>query len=204
MSECFWGEETKIVSPSEVVANKLCAPNQIQFTHPPLPNLLKRAALYARDVLVRRTGLWIQDWPLGVLSIRDYVRERDARLLLILRDPDQVIDSMIRRDGLSESKARSRWAHGIREMHKSYTEYDQRCHTLSFSDLVAEPEPTLREICEFIGLEYSPDMLNGYRYSPKYSRDKIDESVLDNDVKDYRVDEKHKSSYEKYSFLKST
>lgn len=203
MSECFWGEETKIVSPSEVIVNKLCAPNQIQFTHPPLPNLLKRAAIYARERLVQRTGLWIQDWPLGVLSIRDYVRELDARLILILRDPDQVIDSMIRRDELTESQACSRWAHGIREMHKSYTEYGQRCHTLNFSDLVGNPEHTLRKVCEFINLEYSPDMLNGYRYSPQYNRDKIDESVLDNDVEDYRVSKRKKNSYEKYSSLKS-
>lgn len=204
MNECFWGEETKIVSPKEVVVNKLCAPNQIQFTHPPLPNLLKRALMYAREGMVQRTGLWIQDWPLGALSIQDYVRERDARLLLILRDPDQVIDSMIRRDELSESMARSRWAHGIREMHKSYTEYGQRCHTLSFSDLVADPEHTLREVCAFINLEYRPEMLNGYKYSPQYSRYKIDESVLDNDYKDYEVEKRESESYDRYLSMKDT
>lgn len=204
MSECFWGEETKIVSPSDVVVNKLCAPNQIQFEHPPLPNLLRRAAIYARDAFVQRTGLWIRDWPLGVLSIREYVRERDAHLLFILRDPDHVIDSMVRRDGLSESGARSRWTHGIREMHRSYTEYDHRCHTLSFSDLVNDPERTLREVCEFLTLEYRSDMLTGYEHSPQYSRDNIDASVLDKDVKNYRVQERQADSYEKYSSMRDS
>lgn len=203
MSECLWGEEHKIVSPSEVVVNKLCTPNQIQFEHPPLPTLLQRIGVRFQKELARLTGLWMKDWPLGALSIRDYVAERDARLLFIVRDPNQVIDSMIRRSGQSESRALSRWAHGIQEMHASYSEYSQRCHLLAFSDLVLEPENELRKICEFINLEYSSDMMNGYRYSPQYNRDKISESVLNKNTKNYRIEERCERSYEKYDFLKS-
>jgi thioester reductase-like protein len=34
-----------------------------------------------------------------------------------------------------------------------------RCHRLSFEQLVAEPEPTLTQLCEFLGIEFDPAML---------------------------------------------
>lgn len=202
MSECLWAEENKIVSPSDVVVNKLCTPNQIQFRHPPLPKLLQRIGIQFQKDLARLTGLWMKDWPLGALSIRDYVVERNARLLFIVRDPNQVIDSMIRRSGQSESKALSRWAHGIQEMYRAYSEYGQRCHSVVFSDLIAEPENELQKVCDFIDIKYDRNMINGYKYSPQYDRIKIDESVSDKDVKRYSADKRREEQYEKYTFLK--
>ncbi|MEO6192136.1 MAG: amino acid adenylation domain-containing protein, partial [Thermoanaerobaculia bacterium] len=40
---------------------------------------------------------------------------------------------------------------------------EERRHTVRFEELVAEPERVLRELCEFLGIAYHPDMADPYK-----------------------------------------
>jgi acyl transferase domain-containing protein len=38
----------------------------------------------------------------------------------------------------------------------------KRCHRLRFEDMVRQPEPTMRSLCEFLGVDYQEDMIHPY------------------------------------------
>lgn len=202
MSECYWCEEQKIVSPATVVVNKLCVPNHVQFEHPPLPTLLRRLLRQGRAYVSRSLGLTVKDWPLGALSIRDYIVERDARLLFMLREPNQTVDSMIRRGGQGESRAAARWAHGVQEMNESYSEYENRIHVVKFSRLLNKTDIELRVICRFMNIEYDEGMTNGYESTPQYERRCIDESVSKKKVGEYSLQDRFPEAYDMYRRLR--
>lgn len=204
MNECFSCQEGKIVSPADFIINKLCSPTQIQFEHPPLNNLIQPYfTLWWKIPVSSWTGLVLKDRPYGRVSISDYVEKRDARLLFILRKPNQVVDSLIRRAELTLPKAASRWAHGIREMSNAYSEYSFRCHIVSFSNLIKNTEQELGKICDFLGLDYKNEMKNGYKSNPKYDREGIDRSVVNKDVPEYKLKTRNPDSYRLHSELKA-
>lgn len=204
MSECFSCQEGKIVSPAEFIVNKLCSPTQIQFEHPPLNNLIQPYfTLWWKVPVASWTGLVLKDRPYGRVSISDYVEKRDARLLFILREPNQVVHSLIRRAELTPAKAASRWAHGIREMGNAYSEYSPRCHILTFSNLIKNTDNELGNICKFLGLYYDEEMKKGYKSNPKYEREGIDRSVVNKDVPEYKLKNSHPDSYKIHSQLRA-
>lgn len=217
MSECLSCEEDKIVSPAKIIANKLCCPNEIQTKNPsPTPlighrdHVVNGRSLFHRlyykwwkNPLLQLRGSSPEDYPIGRLSISDYVEKRDARLIFILRNPDQVIDSMIRRKGKSRERAIARWQQGIREMRKAYAKYEGAIHILSFSNLVTNVDQELKRICDFLQLEYREEMLQGYRGTPQYENSGIDPSMAEKDVPDYKLESQVPEGYEAYAALLS-
>lgn len=211
MSECYSCEENKIVSPSKVLVNKLCCPNQVQLEHPK-PLQLEDPEL--RALLERITYKWwaklisslagnvLRDWPIGSISMSRYVKKREARLLFTLRKPDQVIDSMVRR-GVAEKKAVLRWAHGVQEIAAAHSQYESRSLIITFSRLVKNPEQVLRSVCQFLNIEYQEEMVDGFIATPQYDRDKIDGSVADKNVPDYTLESRRDDSYNLYRKLRS-
>jgi len=98
LSECYSCEEHKVVSPAKLLVNKLCCPNQVQFTHPPPRSLPWR--LWNRfwtKPISRLTERIIEDRLFGSMSISEYVEKCNARLVFIVRNPNQVVDSITRR-----------------------------------------------------------------------------------------------------------
>ena len=51
------------------------------------------------------------------------------------------------------------WLYAIR-LHRRYEKrYPQNYHLVKFEDLVSKPEKSVRELCEFLGIEFDPKML---------------------------------------------
>jgi hypothetical protein len=107
---------------------------------------------------------------LGRLSIQDYVRKREASILLVARTPGHVVQSMLRRDGWTLEEAISRWAQGIQEMHRAYDAFKERTHLVLFESLVKSPEEVMRDVSKFLDVSYDPSMLEGYKNTPQYER----------------------------------
>lgn len=202
MSECFSAEEDKIVSPAEVIGNKLCVPNQIQFRHPPPRVSWRRLPYRVLNALgTFMPGDALNALPLGRISIQQYVRERGAHLLFIVRAPGQVIGSMVRRDGHDVSRAISIWAAGIREMYRAFDTFEGRAHVVSFASLVGSPEKAMRRVSAALDLPYAPSMLEGFEQTPQYNREKIDAEAARGGDGAYRIEERKPEAVQKYQAL---
>lgn len=199
MSECFSAEEQKIVSPAKVIGNKLCVPNQIQFSHPP-PRVswrrLPHRALRAIGNFI--PGSASARLPLGRMSIQEYVREREARLLFIVRAPNQVVRSMVRRDEHDVREAASFWAQGVHEMYRAFDTFGDRAQVVTFESLVESPEQVMQNVSSFLGLKYAPRMLEGFKNTPQYERENIDSHVANRSSRDYQIERRQPEAARKY------
>ena len=203
MGECFSAEEHKIVSPAKVIGNKLCAPNQVQFNHPPpRVSLLRLPHRILQGLVALIPGAPSKNLPLGRLSIQRYVQDRDARLVFIVRAPGQVVESMQRRDGYHVEEALSRWARGMREMHRAFDAFGDRSHVARFKSLVEFPERVMQDVSEFLGLEYAPSMLEGYENTPQYERGRIDPEAARGFPEIHRVEERVPKAVRRYRALR--
>ncbi len=105
---------------------------------------------------------WVEKTPRHLL-MTDILRDGwpEARIVRIVRDPrdvalslarmpfakDSVVGNLVRIDA-DDRASRDR------------IENDPRAMTLRYEDLVTEPERELRRLCDFIGEEYAPSMLD--------------------------------------------
>jgi hypothetical protein len=85
----------------------------------------------------------------------------DARFVVLVRDGRDVALSVMRVPfGANNVWAAARsWASGIRLGLDAERRHPGRVLTVRYEDLVAEPDSRVREICEFLGLQFAPDML---------------------------------------------
>ena len=113
-----------------------------------------------------------------------------ADVLAIARNPDQSVASMQKRghQRLSLNEARQRWAAALCTIGRVKEKWSERTHVVTFTDLVTRTEPTLVEICEFIGVGYMSHMLDGYTDTPQYSEQRIDASKANCDVPGCRME----------------
>lgn len=52
------------------------------------------------------------------------------------------------------------WRRATAQALKLQSDNPQRFLTVRFEDLLRDPEPTVRKVCEFLGIEFEPDMLH--------------------------------------------
>lgn len=86
----------------------------------------------------------------------------EARIVHMIRDPRDRYASVLarwktRRGGVGAGMAE--WLSSAALAHSNQTTYPDRYMVIRYEDLVAEPETLLREICDFIGEEYTDHML---------------------------------------------
>ena len=85
---------------------------------------------------------------------------RGIKVIFILRDGRTCVRSKVARTSQSVAHACVRWSYSVRVMR-----YLQRYHpdhlVVRYEDLVRQPEPVLRRICAFLGVDYSDAMFRG-------------------------------------------
>lgn len=154
LREEYAGSMGKIVG-KEVVANKLCIPNQIGFSHTWWNRLLRRYGYtFFRGY--------------SVVSIEDYMSDPRMRVVGVVRSPYAVVESMIRRGGLRKHAAYARWAKGTEMLTELSQRYQDRVLILSFERLVQEPQTVMSSVCDHLSLEYSDAMMLGHRHTASY------------------------------------
>jgi Sulfotransferase family len=98
----------------------------------------------------------------------------EARFIHLLRDGRDVAISR-RRRGMGEGKpisdAAQRWRRRILRAREQAKRLRGRYLELRYEDLVTDPEPTLRAICELIDLDYDPAMLDYHQASGERLRE---------------------------------
>lgn len=175
VNECLdFGIRYPIGSP--ISANKLCIPNQIELKRRGhrLVNIARRIGSVGQTTPMQRI-------PWSCFSIQDHInRLDDLRFVLIIRDGDAVISSMIKRGSKSFATALHWWSRSIEVIDELHSTFPDRCLVLSFSDLVNEAEIQMRRVAHFLDIPFQERMLEGYRFNPTYpGRKSIDKSKAD-------------------------
>lgn len=85
-----------------------------------------------------------------------------AKMIHILRDPRDRYASQLTHRGVGKGKigaGTALWLWSVRLAENNARHYPDRYKVVKYETLVTEPESFLQEICDFIGEEYSPEML---------------------------------------------
>ena len=85
-----------------------------------------------------------------------------SKMLHMVRDPRDRYEASLALwpNGMGRAGgAAARWLYSMRLAHRNLARYPDRYMIVRYESLVCQPEQTLREICVFLGEEYSPGML---------------------------------------------
>ena len=109
-------------------------------------------------------------YPTSVMSIEDY-KKKGAIFITIERDKSSSLISMKRRAGQSKKQASFEWDEGMKIINSLKLE---NAYSLTFVDLVNDTNRILKEICNFLDIEYLEErMLEGPKYNFVYPQDSI-------------------------------
>jgi len=153
----------KKLTSKKILGNKLCLPNQI--------DLNKRATSFS---LLLKNRFGIKSYPTSKYNIEDYLNLKDLKIINIVRDYNDVIYSNIKRgEGgkkrkIEQDKAVQWWSRAVEVMYELSQKHSEKVITVSYEDLVREPEKILRKISNYIDIEFQEKMLEGYKFTKLY------------------------------------
>ena len=111
----------------------------------------------------------VRPFPTSVMSIEDYKKE-GAVFITIERDKESSVSSMIKRAGQTKNQAEREWDRGMKIINQLKND---GAYSLTFVDLVNNSEKYLKEICNFLVIEYLEKMLEGPKYNFVYPQDSV-------------------------------
>ena len=111
----------------------------------------------------------VRPCPTSVMSIEDYKKE-GAVFITIERDKESSVSSMMKRAGQTKNQAEREWVSGMKIINQLKNE---GAYGLTFVDLVNNSEKYLKEICNFLAIEYLEKMLEGPKYNFVYPQDSV-------------------------------
>ena len=112
----------------------------------------------------------VRPCPTSVMSIEDYKKE-GAVFITIERDKGSSVSSMMKRAGQTKNQAEREWESGMKIINQLKNE---GAYGLTFVDLVNNSEKYLKEICNFLAIEYLEKMLEGPKYNFVYPQDSVE------------------------------
>ena len=111
----------------------------------------------------------VRPFPTSVMSIEDYKKE-GAVFITIERDKESSVSSMMKRAGQTKRQSEREWESGMKIINQLKNE---GAYGLTFVDLVNNSEKYLKEICNFLAIEYLEKMLEGPKYNFVYPQDSV-------------------------------
>jgi len=118
-----------------------------------------------RDTHFPRAKIWGDKSPLNSLHLPwIYKTFPEAKYLHLLRDGRDAVSSMAKR-GRTLEQATYKWMRAVKEAEKLGKRLSKnRFLTVRYEDLVENPHDTMNEICDFLSVNYTPDMLDFYKF----------------------------------------
>ena len=163
------GSDTTSLIGKKISANKLLVYRQIRFTQRAsrLGHLINR--IVNLDFKIKNKHHRKRPYPTSKLSIKDY-EKLGCKFIIIERDEKSSIDSMMSRAKQSFAEAKNEYDKGMLTLTKVKA---LDSHTISFLDLVNNTEITLKNICEFLDIDFEKRMLEGPKYNFVYPNEKV-------------------------------
>ena len=163
------GSDTTSLIGKKISANKLLVYRQIRFTQRAsrLGHLINR--IVNLDFKIKNKHHRKRPYPTSKLSIKDY-EKLGCKFIIIERDEKSSIDSMMSRAKQSFAEAKNEYDKGMHIL-KKVKALDS--HTISFLDLVNNTEITLKNICEYLEIDFEKRMLEGPKYNFVYPNEKV-------------------------------
>ena len=147
----------KKLTGKKVLANKLCIPIQLEMTK--RSNFLKKR--------IQRLG-YLKNYTTSKFNMQDYLALEGIKIISIVRDSGDVINSIMKRGKKEKKIAEQRWNRAIEMIYELQSKYPAIVRTVSYEDMVNEPEKLVRQLAEFIGIDFQPQMLEGYKHNILY------------------------------------
>jgi hypothetical protein len=147
----------KKLTGKKVLSNKLCIPHQTEIK--------KKASLFSR--YMQKIG-FLKNYPTSKFSIEDYLQLEDLKILSIIRNGNDIIDSIMKRGKKTQQIALKRWSRSIEMILYLSNNYPLQTAIISYEDLVTQPEKMLKKISLFLDIKFQPQMLEGYKYNILY------------------------------------
>ncbi len=99
-------------------------------------------------------------------------------VVFVLRDGRTCVRSKVERTGQPVEQAMDRWRFSV-DVWRFLRDRHVANHRLKFEDLLADPEPVLEDVCDFLNLPFHRAMLGGTasrKMRSEYRRDHVDVS----------------------------
>ncbi len=86
----------------------------------------------------------------------------NSKFIHLVRDPRDTHISLFNTRFVSPSITYNtkRWVHSVKTLDLYSKQFPNQIYTLRYEDLVSDPEKYLKEICDFLHIPFSPEMLN--------------------------------------------
>jgi hypothetical protein len=161
MFEELHGGAFRVVG-GKIPAVKLCTPNQVDLDRRwgPMNRVIGLSGWLRKNVGYRM--------PTSRLSLRDMMGAADLRILCLIRDPARALDAIRRRERLSEAVSHDILTRTYHLFNALHAEPRARCQVVSLDRLLRAPEPQIRKLCAWLGLEFDAAMLDAPQYNHLY------------------------------------
>ncbi len=95
----------------------------------------------------------------GQKSWRNRCWRNQVRVVILSRSPMAYLASIKRRDNLGVGAAKAHWPPLYDEAMKLCEQYDVPFYLLRFEALLRQPETVVKQLCNWLGVSYAPQML---------------------------------------------
>ena len=110
-----------------------------------------------------------------------------ARVIHIIRDPRDQVQSAHRAWHKDRIRAAARWADGVEAATVALADHPDRSMMVRYEDLVTRPEEVLRAICSFLDLTFEPSMVELDRPSENLGDARGSTTVIASNVEKWRL-----------------
>ena len=197
LDEDFHLSVRKIVG-GKIRAVKLCVPNMIQMRR----KWRTWWGIVRKNGYLRKRLHYIL--PRSYYSLEDYLEFFDCQIICILREPEKALSALNTRGLIKMSPAK-------RAINKAYDIYEElvslapdKVTFVSFDEYLMAPEDQTRKLCNFLGVEFSPEMLEAPNRNLRYPGEAFDESKIGSENYNFEtMDPGVKSIVRRYQKLKA-
>lgn len=181
---------SRLILSKRIAGVKLCIPNQIELDH--------TRSMRLRDVTVARFQRYLANpmrhmlgirtpvpiTPKSRLSIRDFQNlVSELYIVAMIRNPIDVVNSIMRRGQQSRATAEYRWRRTIEVLYELKQTASENLTLVTFDSLVLRPRDVLTSVLAQMGCEFQEVMLEGYRHTQYYANEtQIDASKASSDM----------------------
>ena len=112
---------------------------------------------FAKQAGAKGAGIWVEKTPQNAQGFRKFLQHvPEGKVIHPVRDPYETMASLVRR-GIPEYLAAGHYVYQT-SCALSVRGNERYCE-VNYADLVEQPRETLSEVCEFLGVSYTDQML---------------------------------------------